>query len=50
MPENARGMRSFEALMPVFFARPKTIGRKNAVEAVLLMKDPSPAETTITIK
>ena len=50
MPENASGMRSLEALISAFFARPKTIGRKNAVEAVLLMTDPRPAETTITIR
>ena len=48
--ENASGMRSLDALMPDFFAMPKTIGRKNAVEAVLLMNAPMPAEASMTIQ
>ena len=47
---NASGMRSFDALTPDFFAMPKTIGRKNAVEAVLLMNAPMPAEASMTIQ
>ena len=48
--ENASGIRSLDALTPDFFAMPKTIGRKNAVEAVLLMNAPMPAEAIITIQ
>ena len=44
MEENASGMSSLDALIPDFFAMPRTIGKKNAVEAVLLMKAPIPAE------
>lgn len=47
--ENAIGISSFDALISDFQAMPNTIGRKNAVEAVLLMNAPRTADAIITV-
>ena len=46
--EKANGSRSWLGLILARSAKPITIGTKNAVDAVLLMKAPSPAEAIIT--
>src|SRR4051812_26150839 len=48
--ENASGRSNRAGLVLVFRARPMTIGRKNAVVAVLLMNAPRTQEVTITIQ
>ena len=46
--ENASGMSSFDGLIFARRATPKTIGTKNAVDAVLLMNAPRPADAIMT--
>src|SRR5262245_58434895 len=45
--EKASGIKNFEALTLARWAKPKTIGTKKAVEAVLLMNAPKTAEATM---